>query len=158
MKANRIRISFPDEKTDYSVVADLELQYAPKTCAATCDFLGKQGGSFTGRVFHTIFNGYMLGLPDFDLSEDLPEENGTITPAQGEIVYIYLPAGSERRLMKPDHIFAIFYGPDNRIFAPMGWWRGRVFGRVTDKLDVLAQMGKLVREEGERRMRVELVK
>ena len=158
MDANRIRISFPDEKTDYSVVADLELQYAPKTCAAACDFLEKQGGGFTGRVFHTIFNGFMLGLPDFILPEGLPEENGTVTPAQGEVVYIYLPAGAERRMMKPDHNFAVFYGPDSRIFAPMGWWRGRVFGRVTEKLDVLADMGKLVREEGRRRMRVELVK
>lgn len=158
MKADKIRISFPDDKPEYSVEADLELRYAPQTCAAACDFLEKLGGSFTGRLFHTIFNGWMLGLPEFDLPDDLPQENGTVTPAEGEIVYIYLPAGAERRMMKPDHVFAVFYGPDSRIFAPMGWWRGRVFGRVREKLDVLADMGKLVREEGRRRMRVELVK
>lgn len=99
MKADKIRISFPDDKPEYSVEADLELRYAPQTCAAACDFLEKQGGSFTGRLFHTIFNGFMLGLPEFDLPDDLPQENGTVTPAEGEIVYIYLPAGAERRMM-----------------------------------------------------------
>jgi len=154
----KMRIVFPDEKPPVVAIAEFDFEYAPKTCTAVWNYLESLGGSFTGETIHAMFAGRELAISDFNIPEVVPLENSTVTPAPGEILYMHFPAGIERAFPHEIKELAIFYGPDSRIFVPIGWVPGNVCARVRENLEGLAAVGNRVRFEGVKRIRFELVK
>jgi Protein of unknown function (DUF3830) len=62
---------------------------------------------------------------------NLPLENATSYPDEGEIVVIYAPANTWKG--QPPFGFldvGIFYGRGARLLMPMGWIQGSVCGRI----------------------------
>ena len=78
----------------------------------------------------------------------LPVECGTIMPQPGEIVLAYLPARYWGGADAPIFDIGLFYGPQARLFFPVGWITGSVVGRVAD-VAALATAGRAIRRNGE---------
>lgn len=78
----------------------------------------------------------------------LPVECGTVFPQPGEIVLAYLPARYWGGGDAPIFDIGLFYGPQARLFFPVGWITGSVVGRVAD-VAALANAGRAIRRNGE---------
>lgn len=115
---------------DLRFSARLELERAPRTCAAFIAAL-----PFENRLVQARWSGESAWIPLGDLQFGVGAENQTSTPAPGEI--LLYPAGvSETEILFP-------YG-ETRFASKHGTLAGNHFLTVTEGGDQLAELGRRV--------------
>jgi hypothetical protein len=146
--ARRIELIF--DETGTRVIAEMQEEFAPRTCDAIWAGLAVP---MHVKGIHAMFAGreIMLAMPKENQLFDptaIPAENQTITPLPGELLWFHFPAHAE--LGFPDEIydFAIIYGRDTRMLIPQGWIPGNVFAAISEGLPGFAKCCELVRTEG----------
>lgn len=118
----------------YTFRARLELELAPRTCAAVRALL-----PLRTRIIHARWSGEALWIPGGDDHVDLAYENNTTYPQAGEI--LFYPGGrSERELLLP-------YGP-TRFASRAGDLSGNHFATIVEGRERLPDLGRLVLWEG----------
>jgi hypothetical protein len=135
-------------KRDVRGVATLLDDAAPLTCAAVWDALPLEGDAFharwAGREVYTL-------VPP--LGSDPGEENATIFPIPGDLLYLPVSPASidippERRTGQPIVDIALFYGRNNYLLGPAGHMPGNLFATVTENLAGLAAACESIWREG----------
>jgi Protein of unknown function (DUF3830) len=122
-------------------IATLLEDEAPRTCNAVWDALPIEGETYhakwAGRELYTL-------VPPFPIGPG--EENATITPIPGDVVYfdvspdtIDLPVASRRQHPKGLVDLAVFYGRNNLLLGPAGFMPGNLFATITEGLDAYAR-------------------
>jgi hypothetical protein len=123
-------------------VARMELERAPKTCAAFRSVL-----PFTNRLVQARWSGESAWIPLGDRDFGLGAENATSTPAPGEIL-LYPMGVSETEILFP-------YG--TTVFASkFGKLAGNHFLTIVEGLDLLPELGRRVLYEGAQPVSFEL--
>jgi hypothetical protein len=119
---------------DLRLVGRLELERAPKTCAAFVSLL-----PFRNQLLQARWSGEAAWIPLGALHLGLPFENHTSYPAPGQV--LFYPGGfSETEILVP-------YGPC--CFASkLGQLAGSHFMTIVDGADALAEIGRLVQWRG----------
>lgn len=126
---------------DHSFDARLEVEKAPKTCAA---FLRHM--PFTGRIVHVRWSGEAVWIPLGDLDFGVGYENHTSFPAPGQV--LLYPCGiSETEIL-------LAYGGVH-FASKMGQLAGNHFITLTSGLDTLAELGRRTLWEGAQPIRFE---
>ncbi len=119
---------------DLRFVARLELEGAPRTCAAFLKTL-----PFRNRLVQARWSGEAAWIPLGDFQFGVGSENAKGTPNPGEI--LLYPAGvSETEILFP-------YGK-TRFASKFGALSGNHFLTITDGADRLAELGRRVLYEG----------
>ncbi len=133
------------EKRGVSCVAELLDKDAPRTCDTVWNSL-PQGGD----VHHAKYarNEVYAMVPRF-APEEPGQENPTVTPIPGDVVYFSFEGGMLDRQFKEeksiDHLpgvidLAIFYGRNNLLLnGDVGWVPGNVYATIVDGLDQMAE-------------------
>ena len=116
-----------------------------------------------GLAMHAMFCGreIMLEMPEENRRCDptrIPAENQTITPAPGEIGFLYYPPRTFIDLQRPDDSdrdsafwdFAIFYGRDVRMLTVLGLTPVTIFATITENLVEFAKRCEWVRSKGQK--------
>ena len=114
---------------------------APRTCNAVWDALPIEGETYhakwAGRELYTL-------VPPFPARPG--EENATITPIPGDVVYfdvspdsIDLPVAMRRQYPAGLVDLAVFYGRNNLLLGPAGFMPGNLFATITEGLAEYAQ-------------------
>jgi hypothetical protein len=107
--------------------ARLEMQAAPKTCAAFLKLL-----PYREQLIHVRWSGEACWIPLGDRDFDLPLENATSYPAPG--AFIFYPGGfSETEML-------LAYG-GVRFASKLGQLAGSHFMTITNGQDSLAKLG-----------------
>ncbi len=131
--SQRIRISEAGSGLD--VTAELDAVRAPANTGFLWNLLAEPRAI---HGIHAMWTGPEIScpVPDTMLTTaqraPLPIECGTIMPQPGEIVLAYLPARFWGGGEAPVFDIGLFYGPQARLFFPVGWITGSVVGRVAD--------------------------
>jgi hypothetical protein len=152
-------IRIEEERSGLSVTADLLHEAAPANTAFLWELLA------TPReiaAIHAMWTGPEISapVPEAMLTEaqrrtPLPLENATIMPQAGEIVLAYLPPRVWGGGAAPVFDIGIFYGPNGRMFFPIGWHAGSVVGRVpAAQVPALAEACGRIRRNGVCTLRV----
>jgi len=127
---------------------------APRSADALWKIAGA-GGSH--EAIHAMWTGPEISCPilaanlpsDIDLN-DLPLENATTFPEEGEIAVVYAPANAWKG--QPASAFidvGVFYARGGRLLMPMGWVQASVCGRVTaDDVAALRAGCQAIRRHG----------
>ena len=130
-------------------VATLLEDEAPRTCNAVWDALPIEGETYhakwAGRELYTL-------VPPFSAGPG--EENATITPIPGDVLYfdispdtIDLPVALRRQYPHGLVDLAVFYGRNNLLLGPAGFMPGNLFATITDGLaDYARACNELFRE------------
>jgi len=122
-------------------LARFEERLAPMTCAA---FLARL--PFESSLIQARWSGESAWSPLGDLTLGVPLENATSHPSRGDILF-YQAAASESEILFP-------YG--STCFASkVGQLAGNHFLTLTEGLDQLPELGRLVLWEGAQRIRIE---
>ncbi|MFC4869053.1 MULTISPECIES: DUF3830 family protein [Streptomonospora] len=133
------------EKRGVSCVAELLEKDAPRTCDAVWDAL-PQGSD----IYHAKYarNEVYAMVPRF-AAEEPGQENPTVTPIPGDVVYFSFPGGMLDRRFKEekgiDHLpgvidLAIFYGRNNLLLnGDVGWVPGNVYASIVEGLGPMAE-------------------
>ena len=111
---------------------------APRSTDALWQIAGA-GGMHEG--IHAMWTGPEISCPipaanlpaQIDLN-NLPLENATSYPAEGDIAVVYVPANTW--IGQPPFSFfdiGVFYGRGARLLMPMGWIRASVCGHVVSE-------------------------
>jgi hypothetical protein len=109
---------------------------APRTCNAVWDALPIEAETYhakwAGRELYTL-------VPPFPKGPG--EENATITPIPGDVVYfdvspdtIDLPVALRRQYPNGLVDLAVFYGRNNLLLGPAGFMPGNLFATITEGL------------------------
>jgi hypothetical protein len=114
----------------FTFTAKLEVELAPKTCAAFRRLL-----PFENQVIHSRWSGEAVWIPLGDLETGLELENATSHPSRGDIL-LYPGGFSETEIL-----FA--YG-SSRFASKMGPLAGNHFLTVVEGREQLMELGKLV--------------
>ena len=134
-------------KRGVSCVAELLEKDAPRTSAAVWEALGK--GDLAGDAQHAKYarNEVYTMVPRF--SDEIGQENPTVTPIPGDVVLFSFPGGMLDRSFKADqgidHLpgvidLAIFYGRNNLLInGDVGWVPGNVYGSIVEGLGEMAE-------------------
>lgn len=141
------------EKRHVRCVARLLDEEAPKTCQAVWQALPQ-----SGDIFHAKYasNEIFTLVPVFDEFEPV-NENRTITPIPGDVMYFHLPPGTRlpaeaRSLYREGKgvvDLALFYDRNNLLLSPSdGFTPGNVFGTIVRGLDELKSAGHSIWREG----------
>ncbi|MCZ2073868.1 MAG: DUF3830 family protein [Bryobacteraceae bacterium] len=138
------------EKRRVRCVARLLEEEAPKTCNAVWRSL-----PLGGDVFHAKYASHEIFtlLPAFGKAGP-GNENRTITPIPGDVMYFELPPGIRlpldlARTGKNVVDLAVFYDRNNLLLSPSdGFTPGNVFGSVVRGLDEMKSAGYSVWREG----------
>ena len=141
------------EKRHVRCVARLLDEEASKTCQAVWQAL-PQGGD----IFHAKYasNEIFTLVPVFGRFEPV-NENRTITPIPGDVMYFHLPPGtrlpSEARSLYREGQgvvdLAVFYDRNNLLLSPAdGFTPGNVFATIVRGLDELKIAGHSIWREG----------
>lgn len=150
-----IRMTFIEENV--ACVARLYEDKAPKTAAFIWDMLATP---VEGLGVHAMWTGREISFP---IAADripgdkgfVPPENQTVIPTPGNLIwnayYPYQWFGNPN----PVYDFGIFYGPDSRLFLPLGWRPSNLFGQITENLAEFATVCARVQLEGRKRIRIE---
>lgn len=105
------------EIRSFSIVFILLDQEAPKTCDKIWQAL-----PLKGNLMHGIVTGREVFLPLLERLE-IPPENQTIYPIEGDLVYYYSPCNYvdlEIPLVSRDiEVISLIYGRDTQIFGPV---------------------------------------
>lgn len=166
MLSRGLRVVFAELSVEVEAV--MLDQLAPRTCQWVWDLLAKP---LENELWHTPYLGpaltcrYSLPHP----SESLPRENLTVTPVPGDLIFVNFTEATGRSrgmvagLSAVEAVptgppgtftgFDLFYGPDGRMFIPMGWFPGCNFARVVRNLEGLARVAGLTRLEGVKKVR-----
>jgi hypothetical protein len=146
--ARRIELSL--KLKSVRAIATLLDDEAPRTCSAVWDAL-----PIEGETYHAKWAGREL----YTLVPPLPvgpgEENATITPIPGDVLYfdvspntIDLPAALRRQYPKGLVDLAVFYGRNNLLLGPAGFMPGNLFATITEGLDAYARACNELFREG----------
>ncbi|MBI2469019.1 MAG: DUF3830 family protein [Candidatus Rokubacteria bacterium] len=122
-------------------VATLLEEEAPRTCAAVWAALPLEGDTYhakwAGRELYTL-------VPP--LGSRPGEENATITPIPGDVLYFDVPPDTidlpvALRRAHPQGLvdIAVFYGRNNLLLGPAGFMPGNLFATITKGLDAYAK-------------------
>jgi hypothetical protein len=155
VSSRRLQLSFPDE--DVSAAAVLLDEQAPETCAAIWQQL-VQPLEMTGT--HAMWTGPEVSLqipPDVALAKlaRLPAENLTVFPQPGDLVWAYMPGHAFRGIPFPIYDIGVFYGPQGRIFLPMGWFPCNHFAQLQGDWEKFGALCAQTLTEGAKRVRFE---
>ena len=151
----QIRITFVDEAV--SCLAVLHGDKAPRTSQFIWELLSSP---VEGLGVHAMWTGREISFPRTAdrIPGDagfVPPENQTVIPTPGNLIwnayYPYQWFGNPN----PVYDFGIFYGPDSRLFLPMGWRPSNLFGQITQNLADFAKACARVQLEGRKRIRIE---
>lgn len=138
-------ISITLEKRGVSCVAELLDADAPRTCEAVWNALPQ-----VGPVQHAKYarNEVYTMVPRFAADEP-GQENPTVTPIPGDVVYFSFPGGMLDREFKQDKgieqlpgviDLAIFYGRNNLLLnGDVGWVPGNVYASIVEGLQPMAE-------------------
>jgi hypothetical protein len=119
---------------DLRFVAGLELERAPRTCAAFLKLL-----PFENRLVQARWSGESAWIPLGALDFGVSAENATSTPRPGEI--LLYPAGmSESEILFP-------YG-ETRFASKFGALAGNHFLTIVEGRELLPELGRRVLYEG----------
>lgn len=121
MPAKRIVVEIPAKKA--AATALLLQERAPATCQAIWDLLAEPL-SIMGT--HAMWTGPEISMqvpPDRAGAglAAIPPENQTIFPQPGSLLWAYLPPHAFGGRPEPLYDIGLFYGPQGRIFLPIGW-------------------------------------
>lgn len=138
-------LSITLQHRDVSCVAELLDKDAPRTCEAVWQALPQ-----TGPVHHAKYarNEIYTMVPRFAASEP-GQENPTVTPIPGDLVYFSFDGGMLDREFKEEKNLeelpgvidlAMFYGRNNLLInGDVGWVPGNVYGTVVENLPAFAE-------------------
>jgi len=140
-------------KRQVSCVALLLETDAPKTCAAVWRALPQEG-----EVYHAKYaSNEIYTLVPLLADREPGNENRTICPIPGDVMYFYLPPGTRlplaaRQLAKRGRglvDLAVFYDRNNLLLSPSeGLTPGNVFATIVKGLDVMREAGHAIWREG----------
>ena len=144
------RIELSLKLKNVRAIADLLEGEAPRTCSAVWDALPIEGETYhakwAGRELYTL-------VPPFPVGPG--EENATITPIPGDVLYfdvppdtIDLPVALRRQHPKGIVDLAVFYGRNNLLLGPAGFMPGNLFATITEGLDSYARACNELFREG----------
>ncbi len=138
-------VSITLAKRGVSCVAELLEKDAPRTCEAVWNALPLEG-----PVQHAKYarNEVYAMVPRFTPAT-VGQENPTVTPIPGDVVFFDFPGGMLDRSFKEDVgvaelpgviDLAIFYGRNNLLLnGDVGWVPGNVYGTIVEGLDAMAE-------------------
>ncbi|WP_211301552.1 DUF3830 family protein [Murinocardiopsis flavida] len=133
------------EKRGVSCVAELLDKDAPRTCDVVWNALPQ-----AGDIYHAKYarNEVYAMVPRF-AEEEPGQENPTVTPIPGDVVYFSFDGGMlDRRFKEEKGIdalpgvidLAIFYGRNNLLLnGDVGWVPGNVYATIVDGLAPMAE-------------------
>jgi hypothetical protein len=144
------RIELALKLKDVRAVATLLEDEAPRTCNAVWEALPIEGDTYhakwAGRELYTL-------VPSFPVGPG--EENATITPIPGDVLYfdvspdtIDLPIALRRQHPKGLVDLAVFYGRNNLLLGPAGFMPGNLFATITEGLPEYAKACNELFREG----------
>jgi hypothetical protein len=122
--------------------AELEVEKAPKTCAAFMTRL-----PFEGRIVHVRWSGEAVWIPLGDYAFGVGYENHTSYPAPGQVI-LYPGGISETEIL-------LAYG-GVQFASKVGQLAGNHFITLTSGLDKLPEIGRLALWHGAQSIRFEL--
>jgi len=128
---------------EYKLVAKLEEQGAPKTCAAFLKFL-----PFTSKIIHVRWSGEATWIPLGDLDFGVGFENHTSHPSRGDIL-LYPGGISETEILFP-------YGSTS-FSSKVGQLAGNHFMTIIEGLENLPAIGKSVLWDGAKDILIEKI-
>ena len=106
---------------------------APRTCAAVWDAL-----PIDGETFHAKWAGRELYTLVPPLKSKPGEENATVTPIPGDLLFFQVSPDSidipvAMRKTYPEGLvdIAVFYGRNNLLLGPAGFMPGNLFATIT---------------------------
>jgi hypothetical protein len=131
-------------------VATLLEDEAPRTCKAVWDALPIEGETYhakwAGRELYTL-------APSFPVGPG--EENATITPIPGDVLYFDVSPDTidlsvSLRRQHPNGLvdLAVFYGRNNLLLGPAGFMPGNLFATITEGLAEYAKACNELFREG----------
>ena len=126
----------------YRFDARLEIEQAPKTCAAFLKVM-----PFVSKIVHVRWSGEGVWMPLGDMDFGIGYENHTSYPAPGQII-LYPGGISETEIL-------LAYGAVH-FASKLGQLAGNHFITITSGLENLLPLGKLTLWEGAQGMRIEL--
>jgi Protein of unknown function (DUF3830) len=149
--ARHIEISL--ERRKIRCAARLLDDDAPRTCEAVWQSLPQEG-----QVFHAKYaSNEIYTIVPFFGGDKLGNENRTITPIPGDVMYFFLPPGTRlpadaQKLAQRDRgviDLAVFYDRNNLLFSPSeGLTPGNVFASIVKGLEDFRTAGHSVWREG----------
>ncbi len=126
-------------------VAELLESDAPRTCEAVWNALPLEGPAQHAKYAR---NEVYAMVPRFTTTA-VGQENPTVTPIPGDVVFFDFPGGMLDRSFKEDVgvaalpgviDLAIFYGRNNLLLnGDVGWVPGNVYGTIVEGLDAMAE-------------------
>ncbi len=126
----------------YRFDARLEIEQAPKTCAAFLRVV-----PFVSQIVHVRWSGEGVWMPLGDMNFGIGYENHTSYPAPGQII-LYPGGISETEIL-------LAYGAVH-FASKLGQLAGNHFITITSGLENLLPLGKLTLWEGAQDIRIEL--
>ena len=133
------------EKRGVECVAELYDKDAPRTCEAVWNALPQGGDAYHAKYAR---NEVYTMVPRF-AEEEPGQENPTVTPIPGDVVYFSFNGGMlDRRFKEEKGIddlpgvidLAVFYGRNNLLLnGDVGWVPGNVFAGIVEGLDRMAE-------------------
>lgn len=132
-------------RREVTCVAELLDKDAPRTCAAVWNALPLEGPAQHAKYAR---NEVYAMVPRFT-DTAVGQENPTVTPIPGDVVFFDFSGGMLHRSFKEDLgvaglpgviDLAIFYGRNNLLLnGDVGWVPGNVYGTVVAGLDAMAE-------------------
>ena len=141
------------EKRKVRCVARLLDEEAPRTCEAVWRALPQGGDAFHAKY---ASNEIFTLVPVLGEAEP-GNENRTITPIPGDVMYFYMPPETHfpeqvRHLCREGQglvDLAVFYDRNNLLLSPAeGFVPGNVFGSIVSGLDEIKSAGHSIWREG----------
>ena len=128
---------------NHTFIAELHVEEAPETCRG---FLASL--PIEGKVIQARWSGEAVWFPMNEFGIEAPQENATIHPSKGDL--LYYPGGiSEKEMLIP-------YG--SSIFgSKVGHLRGNHFATIVEGADELREMGEKTLWGGAQRIIIEEV-
>lgn len=142
------RIELSLARKGVRAIATLLEEEAPRTCAAVWNAL-----PIEGETYHAKWAGRELYTLVPLLATRPGEENATITPIPGDVLYFEVSPDSidlspDIRKAHPQGLvdIAVFYGRNNLLLGPAGFMPGNLFATITEGLAEYAKAcGELFR-------------
>jgi hypothetical protein len=144
------RIELSLARKGVRAIAILLEEEAPRTCAAVWDAL-----PIEGETYHAKWAGRELYTLVPPLATRPGEENATITPIPGDVLYfevspdtIDLPPTMRKAHPQGLVDIAVFYGRNNLLLGPAGFMPGNLFATITEGLAEYAKACSELFREG----------
>jgi hypothetical protein len=132
-------------RREVTCVAELLDKDAPRTCAAVWNALPLEGPAQHAKYARNEVYAMVPRFTEFAVGQ----ENPTVTPIPGDVVFFDFSAGMLDRSFKEDVgvaglpgaiDLAIFYGRNNLLLnGDVGWVPGNVYGTIVQGLEAMAE-------------------